>query len=115
MAVHRDHQGHGLGPAIIGRLIELAGPGHKKIILDANPGAEAFYNRLGFHPMKTAMAKCHHPQRPSTADSSARLTCNVVVRSRADAKTEDARLTGCQPHWSCLAKSPVSDDERKET
>ena len=36
VAVHPDHQGHGLGTAIIQRLLESA-KGHKKIILYANP------------------------------------------------------------------------------
>jgi GNAT superfamily N-acetyltransferase len=55
VAVHPDHQGHGLGSGIIRRLVELA-RGHKKIILYANPGTEAFYRRLGFLRMNTAMA-----------------------------------------------------------
>jgi len=40
----------------------LAG-GHKKIILYANPGTEAFYARLGFLRMKTAMAIWGDPAR----------------------------------------------------
>jgi GNAT superfamily N-acetyltransferase len=54
VAVHPDHQGHGLGKAIIRRLVELAGD-HKKIILYANPGTEPFYRALGFLDMNTAM------------------------------------------------------------
>ncbi|MGW7824341.1 GNAT family N-acetyltransferase [Streptomyces puniciscabiei] len=54
VAVHPDHQGRGLGSGIIRRLVELA-QGHKKIILYANPGTEAFYSRLGFLRMNTAM------------------------------------------------------------
>jgi GNAT superfamily N-acetyltransferase len=54
VAVHPDHQGRGLGSGIIRRLVELA-RGHKKIILYANPGTEAFYHGLGFLRMNTAM------------------------------------------------------------
>ena len=55
VAVHPDHQGRGLGKAIIRRLVTQA-EGHKKIILYANPGTEPFYLELGFLPMTTAMA-----------------------------------------------------------
>jgi GNAT superfamily N-acetyltransferase len=55
VAVHPDHQGRGLGRAIITRLVESS-RGHKKIILYANPGAEPFYEKLGFLRMNTAMA-----------------------------------------------------------
>lgn len=55
VAVHPDHQGHGLGGAIVGELTRLA-RGHRKILLYANPGTEGFYERLGFHRMRTAMA-----------------------------------------------------------
>ena len=60
VAVHPDHQGRGLGKAIIRRLVAQA-EGHKKIILYANPGAEGLYARFGFLPMKTAMAIWHDP------------------------------------------------------
>lgn len=60
VAVHPDHQGRGLGSAIIRRLVERA-RGHKKIILYANPGTEGFYLGLGFLPMNTAMAIWHDP------------------------------------------------------
>jgi GNAT superfamily N-acetyltransferase len=60
VAVHPDHQGRGLGRAIIRRLVTLAA-GHKKIILYANPGTESFYRALGFLPMKTAMAIWRDP------------------------------------------------------
>lgn len=55
VAVHPDHQGRGLGKAIISRLVGMAGD-HKKIILYANPGTEDFYLSLGFLPMTAAMA-----------------------------------------------------------
>ena len=54
VAVHPDHQGRGLGKAIIRRLVQLSSH-HKKIILYANPGTEPFYRELGFLHMNTAM------------------------------------------------------------
>jgi GNAT superfamily N-acetyltransferase len=60
VAVHPDHQGRGLGRDIVRRLVDRAG-GHRKIILYANPGTEAFYAALGFLPMNTAMAVWHDP------------------------------------------------------
>jgi GNAT superfamily N-acetyltransferase len=62
VAVHPDHQGRGLGRAIIRRLVDLA-QGHRKIILYANPGTEGFYTRLGFLRMNTAMAIWSDPAR----------------------------------------------------
>lgn len=62
VAVHPRHQGRGLGTAIIQRLVEFS-KGHKKIILYANPGTEAFYGRLGFLRLNTAMAIWHDPAR----------------------------------------------------
>lgn len=62
VAVHPDHQGVGLGTALISRLVSLS-QGHKKIILYANPGTEGFYAKLGFHRMNTAMAVWDDPQR----------------------------------------------------
>jgi GNAT superfamily N-acetyltransferase len=55
VAVHPEHQGNGLGKAIISELVALS-KGHKKIILYANPGTEGFYAKIGFHRMNTAMA-----------------------------------------------------------
>jgi GNAT superfamily N-acetyltransferase len=55
VVVHPEHQGKGLGKAVIRNLV-LASAGHKKIILYANPGKEGFYASLGFLPMNTAMA-----------------------------------------------------------
>ena len=62
VAVHPDHQGRGLGRAVIRRLVERA-QGHRKIILYANPGTEGFYARLGFLRMNTAMAIWSDPRR----------------------------------------------------
>jgi ribosomal protein S18 acetylase RimI-like enzyme len=55
VAVHPDFQGRGLGAAIIAKLKDMSA-GHRKIILYANPGKEGFYKKLGFLPMRTAMA-----------------------------------------------------------
>jgi predicted N-acetyltransferase YhbS len=55
VAVHPSHQGTGLGKTIVGRLLDLSRH-HKKIILYAVPGKEAFYRKLGFKRMNTAMA-----------------------------------------------------------
>lgn len=55
VAVLPSHQGTGLGREIVARLVE-ASRGHRKIILYAVPGKEAFYERLGFARMNTAMA-----------------------------------------------------------
>ena len=74
VAVHPDHQGHGLGQAIIRQLVALS-QGHKKIILYANPGKEGFYAKLGFLYMNTAMAIWSDP---ATAIESG------VLRARAD-------------------------------
>ena len=62
VTVHPDHQGRGLGQAIIRRLVARA-DGHKKIILYANPGTEGFYRGLGFLRMNTAMAIWRDPAR----------------------------------------------------
>jgi GNAT superfamily N-acetyltransferase len=55
VAVHPDHQGRGLGSAIIRRLVDMSA-GHKKVLLYGNPGTEGFYSKLGFLRMNTAMA-----------------------------------------------------------
>lgn len=55
IAVLPGYQGHGIGKSIVSKLVELS-TGHKKIILYANPGKEAFYKKLGFKRMSTAMA-----------------------------------------------------------
>lgn len=55
IAVLPSHQGTGLGQQIVSSLMAQS-KGHKKIILYAVPGKEAFYKRFGFLRMKTAMA-----------------------------------------------------------
>lgn len=55
IAVHPDTQGSGLGREIVQRLVDRS-RGHKKIILYAVPGKEAFYGKFGFQRMTTAMA-----------------------------------------------------------
>ncbi len=60
VAVHPHHQGRGFGKAIIRHLVTLSGE-HKKIILSANPGTGAFYRKLGFRRMNTAMAIWRDP------------------------------------------------------
>ena len=62
VAVHPDHQGRGLGTAIIRQLVAFSCE-HKKIILYANPGTEGFYGKLGFLRMNTAMAIWQDPAR----------------------------------------------------
>ena len=55
IAVLPSYQGTGLGKQIVSHLLERS-RGHKKIILYAVPGKEAFYKKLGFLRMRTAMA-----------------------------------------------------------
>jgi ribosomal protein S18 acetylase RimI-like enzyme len=55
IAVHPSCQGQGLGKEIVARLVRLSAS-HRKIILYAVPGKEAFYERFGFRRMTTAMA-----------------------------------------------------------
>ena len=55
VAVLPSHQGTGLGKAIVGKLVERSA-GHRKILLYAVPGKEAFYRKFGFRRMRTAMA-----------------------------------------------------------
>jgi GNAT superfamily N-acetyltransferase len=55
VAVLPHYQGHGLGKQVVARLVQQS-RGHKKIILYAVPGKEAFYRKLGFERMLTAMA-----------------------------------------------------------
>lgn len=55
IAVHPEHQGKGLGKAIVQHLVD-ASKGHRKIILYAAAGKEGLYSKFGFARMKTAMA-----------------------------------------------------------
>ena len=55
VALLPTHQGRGLGKQIVSKLVDMSA-GHKKIILYAVPGKEAFYRKLGFKRMSTAMA-----------------------------------------------------------
>jgi ribosomal protein S18 acetylase RimI-like enzyme len=55
VAVHPKYQGIGLGRDIVSKLVEFS-KNHKKIILYAAIGKEAFYKKLGFKRMTTAMA-----------------------------------------------------------
>jgi ribosomal protein S18 acetylase RimI-like enzyme len=55
VAVLPDYQGSGVGRSIVSELVELS-KGHRKIILYSYPGKEAFYKKLGFKRMSTAMA-----------------------------------------------------------
>ncbi|MET0103367.1 MAG: GNAT family N-acetyltransferase [Sedimenticola sp.] len=55
VAVLPSHQSLGVGRSIVSKLVELSA-GHKKILLYSYPGKEAFYKKLGFKRMSTAMA-----------------------------------------------------------
>lgn len=61
VAVLPSHQGTGVGTEIVTRLVRLS-EGHRKIILYAVVGKEAFYRRFGFRRMLTAMAIFPDPQ-----------------------------------------------------
>jgi GNAT superfamily N-acetyltransferase len=56
IVVHPDHQGQGVGSAILKRLVDMSA-GHRVVILYAVPGREGFYRRHGFDRMLTAMAR----------------------------------------------------------
>ncbi|RRN78342.1 MULTISPECIES: GNAT family N-acetyltransferase [Pseudoxanthomonas] len=62
IVVHPRRQGAGLGGQLLQRLLGLC-RGHRKIILYAVPGREAFYARFGFRRMTTAMAVFADPER----------------------------------------------------
>ena len=62
VAVLPSHQGSGLGKQIVSHLVETS-RGHKKIILYAVPGKEAFYRKFGFLRLKTAMAIFENQQQ----------------------------------------------------
>lgn len=65
IAVHPGHQGAGLGKQIIQRLVDRS-RGHRKIILYAVPGKEAFYRKFGFRRMRTAMAIFENPEQAAS-------------------------------------------------
>ena len=52
---------------MIQRLVDWS-RGHRKILLYAVPGKEAFYQRFGFRRMRTAMAIFEHPQQAAEHD-----------------------------------------------
>lgn len=62
IAVLPSHQGSGLGKQIIQKLVDCS-RGHRKIILYAVPGKEAFYGKFGFRKMRTAMAIFENPDQ----------------------------------------------------
>ena len=55
IAVHPEYQGQGIGKKIVLKLVEFS-KDHRKIILYAAAGKDAFYLKLGFKRMATAMA-----------------------------------------------------------
>lgn len=61
VALLPEHQGKGIGKAIMDSLAEQAGAA--KVMLYAAPGKEPFYAKLGFRVMKTAMAKFADAER----------------------------------------------------
>ncbi len=61
VALLPEYQGRGLGRAIMDSLVEQAGA--LNVMLYAAPGKEAFYAKLGFRPMRTALAKFNDPER----------------------------------------------------
>jgi len=58
VAVLPEHQGSGLGRAVVQHLLDRC-KGHRKILLYSVPGKEGFYRRLGFLPLLTGMAIFH--------------------------------------------------------
>lgn len=62
IAVMPSHQGSGLGQQVVTHLVAVS-RGHKKIILYAVPGKEAFYRKSGFLRMRTAMAIFENQQQ----------------------------------------------------
>lgn len=55
LAVHPEYQGLGIGKGIVSKLVEFS-QGHRKIILYTDPNKVAFYRKLGFGRMVSAMA-----------------------------------------------------------
>jgi aralkylamine N-acetyltransferase len=60
VVVAPEHQGSGIGTEIMQFLARTAGAAN--IILHAAPGKEAFYAKLGYRKMKTAMARFSNPE-----------------------------------------------------
>ena len=55
-----EHQGNGLGSTMMEEMLtRLKTP---SVILWSVPGKEGFYTKLGFHKMRTAMARFEHPE-----------------------------------------------------
>jgi predicted N-acetyltransferase YhbS len=61
LALLPEHQGKGIGKAIMDSLVEQAGAA--QVMLYAAPGKEPFYAKLGFRVMTTAMAKFADAER----------------------------------------------------
>ncbi len=55
------YQGKGIGKTIMDRLLQKIAPFN--MILYANPGKEAFYEKMGFRFLKTGMGKFLNPRR----------------------------------------------------
>ena len=66
IAVDSSYQGTGIGKEIVQKIMSKAPSCN--YILYAAPGKEAFYNKMGFKKMKTAMALFSDPQRMENAD-----------------------------------------------
>jgi len=60
VVVEPEYQGKGLGTAIVEELSSKSGA--RNVMLQSVPGKEAFYVRLGYRPMSTAMAKYSNPE-----------------------------------------------------
>ncbi|WFS61839.1 GNAT family N-acetyltransferase [Pseudodesulfovibrio thermohalotolerans] len=59
-----EHQGKGLGTRMMEAMLErLRTP---NVVLWSVPGKEPFYARLGFKPMRTAMARFENPERSAS-------------------------------------------------
>jgi ribosomal protein S18 acetylase RimI-like enzyme len=59
VVVHPDFQRKGIGKKIIRNLIHRSGA--KNVLLQSVPGKEPFYQKLGFHRLKTAMGLYPNP------------------------------------------------------
>lgn len=60
VAVLPEAQGRGIGTAVVKAIMQ--GLPHCNFILYTNPGAEGFYEKLGFRSMKTGMALFANPE-----------------------------------------------------